>query len=395
MGSLLRFLTAGESHGPALVGIIEGFPAGIEVDFAGIQLDLLRRQIGYGRGPRMKIEKDSVEFLAGIRHGITLGSPIALLIRNRDWENWQDIMSPELPSEGKAIKDRGLYRPRPGHGDLAGGLKYDHEDLRNVLERASARETAMRVAIGALAKNLLHYFSIQVRGFVRGLGTISLPSDSVVSWEMIQELDLMDPLPCINAELREKMINTIEQAQDSGETLGGVVEIHAAGIPAGLGSHVHWDRRLDTRICGMMAGIPAVKGVHIGLGPLMASLTGSQAHDGIFYEKQRGFYRETNRAGGLEAGISNGENIIVQIYVKPLPTLRHGLRSVDIRTLTPCRASYERSDITAVVPMVVIGESILAWTLADAFMEKFGGDHIQDTITSYESYCKRLKTWPQ
>ena len=389
----LKFTTAGESHGPALIGVLEGLPAGLPIDSDRIQTELRRRQIGYGRGLRMKIEDDRIEFLAGVRHGETLGSPVALRIENRDWPNWQSIMDPFLPPDEP--DRRMIQHPRPGHADLAGGVKYGHRDLRNVLERASARETAMRVALGALAKILLAEFGIEIRGFIRKVGPIGFEETRDIPDDLIRTMDPLDILPCPDPRLREAMITAIDRARDAGDTLGGVIEVRAWGVPPGLGSYSSWEQRLDARLAAILMAVPAVKGVHIGLGPTAAERPGSEIHDEIFYTPDRGFYRKTNRAGGIEGGVSNGEPIIVRLYKKPLPTLRKPLQSVDIVTKQPHRAAYERSDTTAIVPAVVIAEACLALVLADAFLEKFGGDHLKDVRASYSMYQKRMKTYPE
>lgn len=389
-GFRIRVLTAGESHGPALVAVVEGFPAGVPVDLERIQQDLRRRQVGTGRGARMKIERDEVRFLAGVRFGRTLGSPLALLIENRDWANWQEVMDPWAAEPTPAAQKRRVIHPRPGHADLAGGLKFGHTDLRNVLERASARETAIRTAVGALCKGFLALFGVDVRGHVRRIGGIGLPLDQTVEWDALQELDPMDPLPCVDAQARQAMIEAIEAAQRAGETLGGVVEAIAVGVPPGLGSYTHWDRRLDARLAAALMSIPSVKAVEVGDGIRAADLSGSQVHDEIFYSPERGFYRTTNRAGGLEGGVTNGAPLIVRIYLKPLATLRKRLRTVSIETGEPHEAAFERSDVCAVVPAVVIAEALVAWVLADAWLEKFGGDHLDDVRAAYEAYRRRL-----
>lgn len=393
-GFRIRVLTAGESHGPALVAVVEGFPAGVPVALETIRRDLRRRQIGVGRGPRMKIETDEVRFLAGVRFGRTLGSPLALWIENRDWVHWQEVMDPWAPEPPPAAQKRRVIHPRPGHADLAGGLKFGHTDLRNVLERASARETAIRTAVGALCKGFLSLFGVDVRGHVRRIGGIGLDPDRTVSWDELQALDPMDPLPCVDPQARQAMIEAIEAAHRAGDTLGGVVEVVAVGVPPGLGSYTHWDRRLDARLAAALMSIPSVKAVEVGEGIRNAEFPGSQVHDEIFYSPERGFYRTTNRAGGLEGGVTNGEPVVARIFLKPLATLRKRLRTVSIETGEPHEAAFERSDVCAVVPAVVIAEALVAWVLTDAWLEKFGGDHLDDVRAAYEAYRRRLVLRP-
>ncbi|AVX19433.1 chorismate synthase [Carboxydocella sporoproducens DSM 16521] len=372
----LRFLTAGESHGPALTVIIEGMPAGVPLTKAEIDEQLWRRQQGYGRGGRMAIEKDEVEILSGIRHGLTLGSPISLLIRNRDWENWQEIMSPHPRTEGTGTEKK-VTRARPGHADLSGGIKYKHGDLRNILERASARETAARVAAGAVARALLRAAGIELVGQVTAIGGVTADT-SDLTWEEIACRIPRSPVFCADEKASRKMMAAIDEARAAGDSLGGVVEVAALGVPVGLGSHVHWDRRLDGRLAQAVMSIQAIKGVEIGMGFLAAARPGSEVHDEIFWEEGRGYYRETNRAGGIEGGISNGEPIIVRAAMKPIPTLYRPLRSVDIETNQPYLASIERSDICAVPAALVVVEAMVALVLADAILERYGGDNWQD-----------------
>ncbi len=370
---MLRILTAGETHGPALTVVVEGLPAGLLVERAAIDADLRRRQGGYGRGGRMKIESDSVEILGGIRHGRTLGSPVSLLIRNKDHENWKDVMSPD-PQPDAARERRALKRPRPGHADLAGSLKFLTDDLRNVLERASARETAARVAGGALAKALLAELGIAIRSHVLQIGSAALP-DQTLPWDALDEVE-MSPVRCADTAVAARMVEAIDQAKRAGDTLGGVFEVIARGVPPGLGSFAQWDLRLDGRIAQALMSIPAVKAVSIGRGFASGVTPGSAFHDEILHEPARGFVRSTNRAGGLEGGVSNGEEVRAQAAVKPIPTLLMPLRSVDMKTKEPQSASVERSD-TCVVPAAgVVGEAMLAIVLAGASLEKFGGDSI-------------------
>jgi chorismate synthase len=389
---MFRFTTAGESHGRALVAIVEGLPAGMPVDVAAINHELKRRQWGYGRGGRMTIEQDEVEILSGVRHGLTLGSPIALLIENKDWANWTDVMAAE-PREIDSDKSRELKRPRPGHADLAGGQKFAARDLRNVLERASARETAARVACGALAKQLLAAFSVEVLSHVIQLGGI--PEKPLeLTWEAIAAIPDDAPLRCSDSAAQQRMIELIDQRHESGDTLGGIFEVVARGIIPGLGSHTAWDLKLDGRLAQGVMSIPAVKAVSIGAGNEASALPGSEVHDEIAYNNEtKEFIRETNRAGGLEGGVTNGEEIRVRGHMKPLSTLRRPLRSVDIDTKDEERAGFERSDITAVPAAGVVGEAMVALTLADALREKFGGDSLGEMKRNYEGYREQLRAY--
>ncbi len=387
---MFRFTTSGESHGRALVAIIEGLPAGVPVDGDQINYELKRRQWGYGRGGRMKIEQDQAQILSGVRHGLTLGSPVALMIENRDWANWTEVMAAE-PREIAAEKSRQLKRPRPGHADLAGGLKFDVRDLRNVLERASARETTARVACGALAKQLLTPFGIEIRSHVIQLGGIPL-EPLELSWQEIASIPDDAPLHCANAEAQQQMIELIDQKRSEGDTLGGIFEVASRGVIPGLGSHTAWDLKLDGRLAQAVMSIPAVKAVSIGAGTLASSLPGSEVHDEIAYNADtREFIRGTNRAGGLEGGITNGEEIRVRGHLKPLSTLRRALSSVDIDSKEERPAGFERSDITAVPAAGVIGESMVALTLAAAMREKFGGDSLGEMKRNFEGYREQLR----
>jgi chorismate synthase len=377
----LRFLTAGESHGPALTIIVEGLPAGLTIDRAAIDADLKRRQGGYGRGGRMKIESDSVEVLSGIRHGKTLGSPVSLLIRNRDHENWRDVMSPD-PQPPEAKKRRALKHPRPGHADLSGALKYLTDDLRDVLERASARETTARVAAGGLAKALLAAAGIEVRSHVVRIGRAVAEGEA--SWDALAGVE-ESPVRCVDASAATAMIAEIDAAKKAGDTVGGVFEVVARGVPAGLGTFAHWDRRLDGRLAQALMSIHAVKAVSLGAGFRGGDTPGSAFHDEILFEDARGLVRPTNRAGGLEGGITNGEELRAQAVVKPIPTLLLPLRSIDLRTKEPQTASVERSD-TCVVPAAgVVGEAMVAFVLADALVEKFGGDSLTEFLEHLEA----------
>ena len=382
MAPVLRFLTAGESHGPALMVVVEGLPAGLPVERERIDADLRRRQGGYGRGGRMQIEQDSVEVLSGVRHGRSLGSPVALLIRNRDHENWKDVMSPE-PQPDAARERRRLRYPRPGHADLAGALKYGTPDLRNVLERASARETTARVAAGALAKALLREAGAEIRSHVIRIGSAAVDG-AALAWEALAGVD-ESPVRCADGRAGEAMIAEIDRAKKDGDTLGGVVEVVARGVVAGLGAFAQWDRRLDGRIAQALMSIPAVKAVSIGAGFEGATTRGAAFHDEILWEPQHGLARPTNRAGGLEGGITNGQEIRAAAVVKPIPTLLIPLRSVDLRTRQPQKASVERSD-TCVVPAAgVVAEAMLALVLADALLEKAGGDSLAELLAHLQA----------
>jgi len=387
---MLRFTTAGESHGRSLVAIVEGLPAGVPVDQELIDRELRRRQLGYGRGGRMKIERDHAEILTGVRHGLTLGSPLTLLIENKDWPNWTDVMASE-PRDIEPEKSRRLKRPRPGHADLPGGLKYDVRDLRNILERASARETTARVACGALAKQLLTAFGVEVRSHVIQLGGIP-ESPLELSWDQIAAIADDAPLHCADNDAQERMIELIDKIRREGDTLGGIFEVAARGVVPGLGSHTSWDLKLDGLLAQAVMSIPAVKAVAIGAGAEASSLPGSEVHDEIAYNSDtREFIRETNRAGGLEGGITNGEQIRIRGHLKPLSTLRRALRSVDIDTKEEEVAAFERSDVTAVPAAGVIGESMVALVLAGAMREKFGGDSLGEMKRNFEGYREQLR----
>ncbi len=384
----LRYLTAGESHGRALVGILEGMPAGLPINREAINKQLCRRQQGYGRGGRMLIENDQVEVLAGIRFGRTLGSPIALVIWNRDWENWKERMDPwQEPPDYKPVTV-----PRPGHADLAGAIKYQYRDIRNVLERASARETAMRVALGAIARQLLEHFHITIASHVTQIHN----AKSDVSHSQYDDLDMLNekadasPVRCLDPSAEKAMIARIQQAMADKNTVGGAFEVIARGAPPGLGSHVHWDRKLDAQIAQAMMSIQAIKAVGVGLSFEVASTWGSEAHDAIYYEREAGFYRKTSRAGGIEGGISTGEPIIIRVAMKPLSTLSRPLDSVDIISKERQEAHIERSDVCAVPAASVIAENVLALTLADAFLEKLGGDSIAEIEARYQRYPRSI-----
>jgi chorismate synthase len=387
----LRFLTAGESHGPALTVIVDGLPAAVPVDRAAIDADLRRRQGGYGRGGRMKIETDAAEILAGVRHGLTLGTPVTLLVRNKDHANWADVMSPD-PQPDEARTRRALKRPRPGHADLAGALKFGTEDLRNVLERASARETTSRVAAGGLAKALLRAIGVELRSHVVRIGDAALAAGDAVRWEDLDPIE-ESPVRCARADVGQRMIANIDRAKKAGDTVGGVFEVIARGVPPGLGTFAQWDRRLDGRLAQALMSIPAVKAVALGDGLAAGETPGSRFHDEIRYDDDRGLHRPTNRAGGLEGGITNGEEVRAQAVVKPIPTLVMPLASIDLRTKEAEQASFERSD-TCVLPAAgVVGEAVVALTLADAVLEKFGGDSLPELADHLEATRARWRAF--
>jgi chorismate synthase len=387
---MLRYLTAGESHGKGLTAILEGVPAGLALGEEDINRDLARRQVGYGRGARMKIERDKAEILSGVRGGETLGNPIALFIKNQDWANWEEIMSTGPDVRGAT---REVTRPRPGHADLPGGMKYRHRDLRNVLERSSARETAARVAVGAIARKLLHEFGIQMASHVVEIGGVGIERGHTLTTNKIRRLSDKSDLRCVDSKAADKMKSRIDKAAKEGDSLGGIFEVKASGVPVGLGSHVHYDRKLNSRLAGAIMSIQAIKGVEIGSGFESARRPGSDVHDEIFYSKAKGFYRKSNRAGGIEGGISNGEDIVIRAAMKPIPTLRKPLRSVDINTKRSFKASVERSDVCAVPAAAVIAEAVVAFELARGMTEKFGGDSILEMKMNYESYLKSLRDY--
>ncbi|HOQ10657.1 MAG TPA: chorismate synthase [Syntrophomonadaceae bacterium] len=392
---MLRFSTAGESHGPGLVGIIEGLPAGLPISTADINRELSRRQQGYGRGGRMKIEQDEVVILSGVRNEVTLGSPVSFVIWNRDYENWSDIMGPGPCSR---VNDRRVTRPRPGHADLAGGMKYHHSDLRNVLERASARETAARVAAGAFFKKFLEAFDIYIYSQVIEIGGVPALPVEVTRQNLAEVQQVLDqsPVRCYDPESARRMMARIDQAREEGESLGGVFETGALGVPPGLGSHTAWHMRLDSRLAALMMSIPAIKAFEIGEGIANSRLPGSQVHDAIYLNGTGGIERKTNRAGGLEGGISNGETILIRAYMKPIPTLYKPLTSVNTATWQEEKAEVERSDICAVPAAAVVGEAMMAYGLAQAFSEKFAGDHMEELQTAfreYRSYLKKVWKW--
>ncbi len=387
---MLTFRTAGESHGQALIALIEGLPAHLQIDFDFIDNELKRRQGGYGRGGRMKIERDRVQILSGVRHGGTIGSPIAMLIENRDWSNWTEIMAVREPND-KAAATRRVTRPRPGHTDLAGALKFNHTDGRNILERSSARETTARVAAGAVAKLFLKAFDIEILSHTRSIGDVHVPEGFNVTWSDLESIRNDDVVRCVVPELSDRMVAAIQQAQKDGDTIGGTFEVIARGVPTGLGSHTAWDTRLDGKLAQAVMSINAVKAVEIGEGVRVADSRGSKAHDEIGYDKsKRRFYRFTNRAGGIEGGISNGEDIRVVGYLKPIPTLKKALQSVDMISKEPFAAQHERSDTCTVPAAGVIGETMVALILAAAMLEKFGGDSMEETLRNHKGYLQQL-----
>ena len=373
----LRFLTAGESHGPYLVAILEGMPAGVPIDTEAIQHQMRRRQLGYGRGPRMQFEKDTVELLSGVRRGKTLGSPIALAIKNKD------ASIDRLPV---------VTQPRPGHADLTGAIKYNHRDIRNVLERASARETTARVAVGAVCRQLLSPLGIELASHVTALGSVRAKSTEVTVARLLAKAE-PTPLRCLDPLATARMVRLIDRAMKAGDTLGGIFEVVVEGLPLGLGTYVHYDRRLDAILGHAILSIHAVKAVEIGDGVLAASLPGSKVQDEIFYAKGKGFYRSQNRAGGFEGGMTTGQPIVVRGFLKPLSTLRQPLRSVEINTKRPVVATVERSDVTTVPAAGVIGEAMVAFELARAVLEKFGGDSLRELTRNYATYLRQIKSF--
>jgi chorismate synthase len=380
-----RFTTAGESHGPGLVAVVEGLPAGLELDRARLDADMARRQLGHGRGGRMKIESDAVEIRSGVRHGRTLGSPVAVLVANRDYANWEERMNP-WPVEAEIDE---VHLPRPGHADLAGLQKYGHSDVRNVLERASARETAARVAAGALAKELLRALGVEIRSHVLRIAGVAAPDPGELTLADFEGVDA-SPVRCLDPAAAEAMVAEIDRLRKANESLGGTFEVRAFGLVPGLGSHVSWEERLDGRLAQSLVSIQAVKGVSVGEAWEVAAVPGSEAHDELFWDEARGYHRESNRAGGVEGGMSNGEPLIVRAALKPISTLTKPLRSVDTETKEPAQALRERTDSTVVPAAAVVGEAMVALTLAAAYREKFGGDHIDDVRGAIAAYKERI-----
>jgi chorismate synthase len=388
---MLRFETAGESHGECLIATLTGLPAGVPVSLAAVNRELWRRQQGYGRGGRMKIETDRAEIVAGVRHSITIGSPVAIIIRNKDWQNWTEILPVE---NGAEERKKPVTRPRPGHADLAGALKYDFHDARYILERASARETTARVAAGALAKALLGEFGIEVLSHVVAVGPVRL--ERTAAWEEIAALSRRDEvlLGCVDAETEGRMKEVVDEAYRTGDTVGGVFEVVAHNVPAGLGSHIAWDTRLDGRLAQAIVSIQAVKGVEVGFASEGAASFGSKVQDTIHYDREgRRFFRGANRAGGLEGGITNGQDVVVRGLLKPISTLRRPLESVDLATRETALAAYERSDVAVVPAAGVVGEAMVALVLAQAFLEKFGGDSLGETRRNFEGYLEQVRSF--
>ncbi len=390
---MLRFETAGESHGECLVATLTGIPAGVPVSLEYVNRQLWRRQQGYGRGGRMKIETDQVHIVSGVRHGETIGSPIALLIDNKDWKNWSDILAVEAGPDDRA-RAKPVHRPRPGHADLAGIIKYNFDDARYILERASARETTARVAVGAVAKAFLGSFGIEILSHVVGVGPVRL--ERAAAWDEVVALNERDEvlLGCVDAETEKRMKEAVDHAYRTGDTIGGIFEVVAHGVPPGLGSHIAWDTRLDGRLAQAIVSIQAVKGVEIGFAEEGAMSYGSAVQDAIRYDRtQREFKRTSNRAGGLEGGITNGQDVVLRGFLKPISTLRRPLESVDLPTRETALAAYERSDVAVVPAAGVIGEAMTAITLASAFLEKFGGDSLGETKRNYDGYLAQVKSF--
>lgn len=397
---MFDYITAGESHGPRLTAVIKNIPSALKIDVAKINKELARRQQGYGRGARMEIESDKVIINSGLRHGESLGTPLSMTIENKDWENWRQIMA-AVEKRSKEIES--LTNPRPGHADLAGALKYNHRDLRSVLERASARETAARTAVGAVAKEFLENLKINIYSHVVGIGNLKsktwaeIKKDKPECFQSEEEIkkyfkELEEtPLRCSSKEKTKAMKALIDSWRKAGDSVGGVFEIIVTGLPAGIGSHVHWDLKLESQLAAQLMGIQAVKGVEIGAGFKGAALPGSKAHDEIFYNSDRGFYHSSNQAGGIEGGITNGEELVIRLALKPIPTLAKALRSADIISKQKTTAAQERSDVCAVPAASVVGEAVTAVVLAAAAAEKFGGDSMEEIKRNYNGYLKQLK----
>lgn len=397
---MFEYLTAGESHGPRLTAVIKSLPAGLRVEPEKINEQLYRRQQGYGRGGRMKIESDQVIINSGLRHKETLGTPLSMTIENKDWENWLEIMAPDKERQDGI---EALTNPRPGHADLPGALKYNHRDLRNVLERASARETAARTAVGAVARQFLAQFDINIYSHVVQIGNLKSESWAELKAESPAKFDKEEaikkyfaeleqtPLRCGNSSKTEAMKNLIDSWKANGDSVGGVFEIVVRGLPVGLGSHAHWDLKLESKLAAQLMGIQAIKGVEIGAGFKGAGQPGSKVHDEIFYDLERGFYRSSNQAGGIEGGMSNGEELVIRLAMKPIPTLAQALHSADIITKEERTAAKERSDVCAVPAASIVGEAVTAVVLAQSTSEKFGGDNMEEIKSNYHSYLKRLR----
>ncbi|HAG50390.1 MAG: chorismate synthase [Deltaproteobacteria bacterium GWC2_42_51] len=412
---MLRYLTAGESHGKCLTAILDGVPANLVLSEDDINEELRRRQVGYGRGNRMSIERDTAEITSGVRFGKTIGAPVAMIIKNRDWQNWKEIMNVWARGNGQGARGEEVTRPRPGHADLAGVLKYRQYDIRNILERSSARETAARVAVGAVCKKFLDEFGIKVMSWVVEIGGVRSQGPAPAGFkrgsgvrsekdiEDIFKLAEVSDVRCPDKVVAEKMRRAIDRARKKGDSIGGIFEVAVTGVPPGLGSHVQWDRKLDGNLAKALMSIQAIKGVETGMGFYVAGRFGSEVHDEIFYRSQKknlssvfwplssGFYRKTNNAGGIEGGMSNGEPIILRAAMKPIPTLYKPLRSVDIKKKKAFAASVERSDICAVPAASVIGEAVVAFEIANAFVEKFGGDSIDEIKRNYKGYIEYLR----
>lgn len=388
----MRYLTAGESHGPGLTAIIEGLPAGTPLLTEDINKELARRQAGYGRGGRMKIEKDQAIITAGIRHGKALGSPIALTVENKDWKNWKTVMSIE-PIEEEKVGQRRVSKPRPGHADLVGGIKYGHRDLRNILERSSARETTVRVAVGAIAKKLLHELGIEVVGHVVEIGGVQANLKNKYTIDEIREGSEKSPVRCLDPEVEQEMMDKIDEAKKKGDTIGGVVEVVVGGVPAGLGSYVQWDKKLDAKIARAIVSINAFKGAEFGVGFDMARKPGSEVMDEILWDENIGYTRGSNNLGGFEGGMTNGMPIVVRGVMKPIPTLYKPLMSVDIDTKEEYKASIERSDSCAVPAASVVAEAVVAWEVAEAVLDKFDGDsfeRLKAEVAEYRRYANNF-----
>ncbi|UYO07726.1 chorismate synthase [Paenibacillus sp. PSB04] len=387
----MRYLTAGETHGPQLTAIIEGLPSQLKLDFEAINFQLARRQKGHGRGRRMQIEKDTANIVGGVRHGYTTGAPVALVVENKDWASWSSIMNVE-PIEGSDEEKRRVHRPRPGHADLNGGLKYNHKDLRNVLERSSARETAARVACGAIARQFLEAFGIKIAGQVIRIGEIEAPANNLSVDELIERTEASS-VRVVDPETEAKMEAYIDEIKKEGDSIGGIVECVVEGVPVGLGSYVQYDRKLDGRIAQAVMSINAFKGVEIGIGFEAGVLRGSQVHDEILYVEGKGYTRASNRLGGFEGGMTNGMPVVVRGVMKPIPTLYKPLQTVDIDTKEPYTAQVERSDACAVPAASVVMEHVVAWEIAKAFLEKFGGDSMDEIKANYENYLAQVERY--